>query len=112
MKENQFDRSQRREGPESEACVCVCVCVVEGVKKCTLKNSHNICVRLTLFSCTRIFKPTTSVLCSHRSQLQEKNITEDNFLTVCVSGCEKHVYVWGYKENKHQGQRSWSLSKQ
>lgn len=23
MKENQFDRSQRREGPESEACVCV-----------------------------------------------------------------------------------------
>lgn len=47
--------------------------------------------------------------------MQEKDISEDNFLSLCVcecvSGCESHVYVWGYKENKHQGQRGWSLSK-
>lgn len=105
-RENQSDRYERGEGPRREGGRCV------GEEMHTEKFTHHLGSHDFVLTRTHIFKPNTSARCSPRSQMQEKDIREDNFLSVCVSGCESHVYVWGYKENKHQGQRGWSQSKQ
>lgn len=71
-RENQSDRYVRGEGTGRE------------VKKCTVKNSHTIWVHLTLYSCTH-FQTQYICRCSPWCQMREKDIIEDNFLSVCVS---------------------------
>lgn len=86
----------------------------------TLKNSHIVWVHTTLDSCTHThadtLKPITSAGVHQGARCKRKaSETSQTCLSVrasvYLSGCNSHVYVWGYRENKHQGRSGWSLSK-